>query len=235
MEIVEILDELSILGTERNKKLSMGQGAKEPLFGVATGAMKPIAKKIRMNQNIAEELYATGNYDVMYLAGMVADPKVMTEDDFERWINEAYFYMISDYIVAVTLAESDLAEEISDKWIASGEDLKMSAGYSCYCWMLGNRPDSQFDKEKLYKMLNNVRNIIYSQPENTKYAMNNFVCTVGISYKPLHNEALEVAKEIGVVSVVRNKTKCSVPIALDYIQKEAVKGRIGFKRKNVRC
>ncbi len=36
--------------------------------------------------------------------------------------------MISDYVVAVILSESDIAQEVSDKWIASGEDLKNVGG-----------------------------------------------------------------------------------------------------------
>lgn len=71
--------------------------------------MKPIAKRIKTNQILADELYSTGNYDAMYLAGMIADPKAMTEVDFNRWMEGAYFYMISDFIVAVTLAETDFS------------------------------------------------------------------------------------------------------------------------------
>lgn len=107
----------------RTKKVYMQQGAREPLFGVATGAMKPIVRKIKIDQTLAEELYATGNYDAMYLAGMIADPKAMTEEDFDRWMESAYFYMISDYIVAVTLSETDIAQAVSDRWIASGREL----------------------------------------------------------------------------------------------------------------
>jgi len=40
---------------------------------------------------LAEQPYATGNYDAMYLAGMIAEPKKMTEEDFNRWIEGAYF------------------------------------------------------------------------------------------------------------------------------------------------
>jgi hypothetical protein len=35
----------------------MQQGAHEPLFGVATGAMKPIAKKIKTNQAFLYEFF----------------------------------------------------------------------------------------------------------------------------------------------------------------------------------
>ncbi|MEL7564791.1 MAG: DNA alkylation repair protein [Dehalobacterium sp.] len=235
MDVQTVLQELESLGAERTKKVYMQQGAREPLFGVTTGAMKPIAKKIKTNQALADELYATGNYDAMYLAGMIADPKAMTEADFDRWMEGAYFYMISDFIVAVTLAETDFAQAVSNRWIAAGKELYMSAGYSCYCWLLGNRKDEEFDRVKLNTMLETVEKTIHSSPDRAKYAMNNFVLTVGVSYIPLHEKAVSVANTIGTVEVFRGKTKCSVPVAAAEIQKAVDKGRLGFKRKNVRC
>lgn len=81
----------------------------------------------------------------MYFAGVIPDPKVMSEADFERWIEAA---MLSDFVVAVTLAVTDIAQELADKWIASGVELKMSEGWNCYCWLLGNRKDSEFSEGK---------------------------------------------------------------------------------------
>lgn len=235
MNANEVLQELAALGTERTKKVYTQNGAREPLFGVATGAMKPLVKRIKKNQALAEELYATGNYDAMYLAGMVADAKTMTAADFDRWMEGAYFYMISDFIVAVTLADTGIAQAVSDRWIASGQELYVSAGYSCYCWLLGNRKDAEFDKGKLEAMLDTVRDTIHTSPYRAQYAMNNFVQTVGISYLPLHEKALAVAKAIGSVEVRRGSTRLSVPIAAEEIEKAAAKGRLGFKRKYLRC
>jgi len=235
MNLEEVMQELEALGKERTKKIYMSNGAHEPLFGVATGAMKPIARKIKKNQALAEQLYATGNYDAMYFAGVIADPQAMTEADFDRWIADAYFYMISDYIVAVTLSETDIAQEVADKWIASGEELKMSAGWSCYCWLLGNRPDSEFSESKLSGMLANVQEMIHQSPERTQYAMNNFVYTVAVSYVPLHEKAVETAKAIGPVEVQKDKPKSKFLNASENIQKAVDKNQLGFKRKYVRC
>ena len=229
------MEELEALGKERMKKMYMTNGAQEPLFGAATGAMKPIKRKIKINQPLAEELYATGNYDAMYFAGVIADPKAMTEADFNRWIDKAYFYMLSDYVVAVTLSESDIAQDVSDKWIESGEELKMSAGWSCYCWLLGNRKDSEFSEDKISNMLDKVKASIHEAPERTKSAMNNFVYTVGVSYKPLHEKAVETAKQIGVVEMKRDNKKSSFLNASENIQKQVDLGKLGFKRKYVRC
>ncbi|MED3892647.1 DNA alkylation repair protein [Peribacillus frigoritolerans] len=235
MNVEMVMQELEALGKERTKKMYISNGAHEPLFGVATGAMKPLVRKIKINQDLAEELYSTGNYDAMYFAGIIADPKAMTESDYDRWMDAAYFYMLSDYVVAVTLSESDIAQEVSDKWIASGEELRMSAGWSCYCWLLGNRKDVEFSESKISDMLDLVKNTIHESPERTKSAMNNFLSTVGISYLPLHEKAVETAKAIGNVEVKRDKKKNSFLNAYESIQKEVGRGRLGFKRKHVRC
>lgn len=234
MNVDMVMQELEALGKERTKKMYQSNGAREPLFGVATGAMKPIFRKIKHNQPLAEQLYATGNYDAMYFAGVIADPKAMSEADFERWMDGAYFYMLSDYVVAVTLAETDIAQEVSDKWIASGIELKMSAGWSCYCWLLGNRPDREFSEEKIAGMLELVKNTIHDAPERTKYAMNNFIYTVAVSYLPLHDKAVDIAKEVGPVEVGHGAKSKFLNASVN-IQKAADKGQLGFKRKYVRC
>ncbi|RND01319.1 DNA alkylation repair protein [Lysinibacillus halotolerans] len=235
MDFETVMMELESLGKERTKKMYISNGAREPLFGVATGAMKPIAKKIKINQPLAEQLYATGNYDAMYFAGIIADPNGMTELDYDRWMDDAYFYKLSDYVVAVTLSESAIAQDVADKWIASGDELRMSAGWSCYCWLLGSLKDNEFSESKISRMLDLVKNTIHHSPERTKSAMNNFLYTVGTSYLPLHEKALLIAEEVGIVEVKRDSKKSSYLNAYENIQKQKEKDRLGFKRKYVRC
>lgn len=235
MDLKTVMQELEALGKERTKKIYMGNGAQEPVFGVATGAMKPLSRLIKKDQALAEELYTTGNYDAMYFAGVICDPKSMTETDFERWIDAAYFYMISDYIVAVSLAETDFAQAVADKWIASGEKFRMSAGWSCYCWLLGNRKDEEFSETKLASMLEQVKNTIHQAPDIVKSSMNNFIATVAISYVPLHELAVETAKAVGPVEIKKGKKKSTTSIVSERIQKELDRGMLGFKRKYVRC
>jgi 3-methyladenine DNA glycosylase AlkD len=233
--VPDVLQELEALGTEQTKKTYLNHGAREPLFGVTSSALKQLFKKIKINYELSMKLYDTDNYDAMYLAGMIADPMKMTEADFEHWIKKAYLYMIGDFIVAVTLAESTFAQDISDKWIASGDEIIMSAGWNCYCWLLGSRSDDEFEVDKLKSMLEITKENIHNMPNRTRYAMNNFVMCLGISYLPLHKEAMRVANEIGKVYVDVGKTSCKTPLASEYIQKAVDKGRLGFKRKNVRC
>ena len=235
MNLEEVMEALRALGKEQTKRVYLNHGAREPLFGVTTGAMKPLAKQLGRDHALSMALYATGNYDAAYLAGMIADPKAMTREDFELWMETAYFYMLSDYVVAVTLAEADIAQEVADKWIASEEELRRSAGWSCYCWLLGNRQDSEFSESKIAKMLDTVQNTIHEAPLRAKYAMNQFLYTAAVSYLPLHEKAVETAKAVGQVEVKQNKGKSSFLSASENIQKAIDKNQLGFKRKHVRC
>jgi 3-methyladenine DNA glycosylase AlkD len=222
MTLQEIMEALAAMGTERTKKIYMSQGAVEPLFGVATGAMKPLAKMHKNDQAMAEALFETGNYDAMYLAGMIADVKQMQPADYERWMKKAYFSNISTFIISVTLAESDYAQEVADRFISDGDDIVMAGGWSCYEWLLGSRKDDYFDKEKLRTMLGVVESTYESMPRLTKRAMMGFLVAVGVSYMPLHEAALLTAQKVDAS-------------AYESIQKETSKGRLGFKRKHVRC
>ncbi len=235
MTFEEIMHELESLATEQTKKIYQSHGVHEPHWGVPTTTMRSLAKKIKRNQPLAEQLYATGNYDAMYFAGMIADPKAMTEADFDRWMDAAYFFMLSDYVVAVSLAETDFAQAVADCWIKSNEELRMSAGWACYEWLLGSRPDSEFDPKKIKEMLSIAANTIHDQPNRTRYSMNGFVIAVGVSYLPLHGEAVKAAEKIGKVKVTTEKGPVSVPLATEAIQKAKDKNRLGFKRKSVRC
>jgi hypothetical protein len=235
LDLDAVMRELEALGTEHTKKSYLSRGVREPLFGVATGAMKPLKKQVGIDQELAEKLWQTGNYDAMYFAGMIADVGVMTETDFDRWMDGAYSSMLSDFVVAVTLAESDLAQSVAIRWIRSGDERRAAAGWACYEWLLGWRPDSYFEPETIRELLDLAAANIHDASPAVKRAMRNFIVAVGVSYQPLHDYALRAAEEIGVVEVVTNGEVKQLGSAAAQIRSAAEKGRIGFKRRAVRC
>lgn len=231
----EVMQTLEALATPQTRKVYLSHGVHDPYWGVPTTAMRPLSKLIKRNQPLAEQLYATGNYDAMYFAGMIADPKVMTEADFDRWMRTAYFYMLADYVVSVSLSETPFAQSVSDRWMQSGDDLRMSAAWSCYQWLLGNRADEEFDTEKIRTLLHTVEQTIHKSPNRTRHSMNGFVIAVGSSFIPLHEEALSLAERLGRIKATTGKGACAIPLAAEAIRKVKAAGRVGFKRRTVRC
>jgi 3-methyladenine DNA glycosylase AlkD len=100
MTTAEVLKELEMYGNEQTKNTLMTHGAKEPFFGVKVSDLKKIIKKTKKkNHELSLELFATGNSDAMYLAGLIADEKQVTKVQLKDWADKAYWYYLSEYSV----------------------------------------------------------------------------------------------------------------------------------------
>jgi 3-methyladenine DNA glycosylase AlkD len=205
------------------------------MFGVKVADLKLIARQIKGNQSLALELFATGNSDAMYLAGMVADGSQMTRQQLESWAKGASWHMISDYPVAWVATESPHARQLAMKWIKSKRETIATSGWCTYSGIVAVTPDEQLDLDEIRGLLDQVVERIDATPDRVRYTMNGFVISVGTYVKPLLSKAKAIARKLGPVSVNMGDTACKVPLASDYIAKVESMGRVGKKRKTIRC
>jgi 3-methyladenine DNA glycosylase AlkD len=85
----QVMAALKSKGSEQTRKIFRRHGADGDIFGVKVADLKLIAKTIKGDQDLALELYKSGNYDAMYLAGIVADGKRMTRKQLQSWATGA--------------------------------------------------------------------------------------------------------------------------------------------------
>ena len=231
----EILKELKGYGHAPTKKTYMTLGAKEPLFGVKAGDLKKIQKRLKKDHALAMDLYATGNSDAMYLAGLIADENKMSKADLVQWVNGAYWSYLSEFIVPWIAAESPYGCALGLQWIKSKKETVAAAGWAALAWTSAVKPDEDLDLAMYKKMLGHIEKNIHQSPNRVRYVMNAFVIAVGSNIKSLTKAATATAKKIGKVEVDMGGTACKVPLATEYIQKVADRGTLGKKRKTARC
>jgi 3-methyladenine DNA glycosylase AlkD len=205
------------------------------MFGVKVADLKVIAKKIKGNQTLACELYETGNSDAMYLAGIVADGSQMSKRQLESWVKGATWGMQSEYTVPWVATESPYARDLAMKWISSKKESIASSGWNTYAGNVAMKPDEELDLAEITQLLDRVINEIDAAPNRVRYTMNGFVIAVGAYVKPLLKQAKAAAKKIGAVKVDVGDTACKVPLASAYIEKIETAGRVGKKRKTIKC
>src|SRR5438874_7937663 len=99
MNATAIVEELKPLGKESYKRVLLNHGVKEPFFGVKIEDLKKIQQRIKKDYRLALDLYDTGIYDAMYLAGLIADDRQMTKKDLRQWLGKANCAMLSEYTV----------------------------------------------------------------------------------------------------------------------------------------
>ena len=217
------------------KKVLMRHGAREPFYGVRIGDLKKVVKKVKKNHKLALRLYATGNSDAMYLAGLIADENRMSKQDLQKWVEDAYWYMLSEVAVADVAAQTPYWNELAREWMQSDREMIACAGWGTYSAAISIRPNEELDLDEIKGLLDVVERSIHSAANRVRYDMNHFVICVGSYIPELSDEARRAAEAIGKVSVDMGGTACKVPFAPQYIAKVIERGNLGKKRSRARC
>ena len=232
----EVLKELERLGKESYKRtLMVNHGVREPVFGVAISELKKIQKRVGKDYELARELYASGNYDAMYLAGLIADDERMTKKDLQAWADGAYAGALPGTTVASVAAGSPHGLEMALKWIESKKELVACAGWATLSFLVGTKEDSELGISEIKKLIQRVQKTIHAAPDLVRYHMNAFLISAGSYVAPLTDYAIEVGEKIGEVTADLGNNSCAIPFAPNYIRKVQARGTIGKKRKSVKC
>ena len=235
--VASIMAELKKKGKEQTRKIYARHGmATDNMFGVSVADLKLIARKIKGQQALAMELYATGNVDAMYLAGMVADGSLMTKAELNAWAEgAANLQMISEYTVPWVTVDNPHARELARQWMKSKKERVACSGWCTDAGLVATQADEALDLAEIQGLLHTVVKGISSAPNRLRYTMNGFIIAVGSYVKPLLPQAKAAARQVGAVSVDMGETACNVPLATAYIERIEAAGRVGRKRKTIRC
>lgn len=235
MKLKVVMSKLEELGSPAVKTLWLKHGAKEPFFGVKIGDLKPLAKQLKGEQALALELYATGNGDAQYLAGMVADGSQMTPAQLQSWADRAAWRMIGSTIVPWVTSEHAEGFALARKWTDSPKENVAIAGWHSLGALVTVQPDAELPLKELGELLDRIGKTLPKSPDRVRQAMNYFIIACGTYSAPLAVKAIATARKLGKVEVDVGDTDCKIPDAESYIMKSRRGAPIAPKRKTVRC
>lgn len=219
----EVMNELKALGTAQNRKVYKRHGAGEDLFGVSFANLNKLQKKIKIDHELAEKLWASGNTDAQSLATMIIDPKLADEDFLERMVKEISYYTLVDIFVRNIASKSPYARKKMESWVKSKDEWVGRAG-----WMLLSilaMQDKDLTDQQLEMYLKTIEKNIHKAKNRTREAMNSALISIGIRNDRLEKSAIAAAKRIGPVEVDHGETACKTPDAVAYIQKARARSK----------
>ena len=235
MKLKEVMAALAVKGSESTKRILLKHGAKEPFFGVKIADLKDIARKLKGEQALALELFATGNGDAQYLAGIVVDGTKMTRAQVQSWADQAAWRMISSSIVPVAASEHPDGFALARAWIDSPREHVAIAGWHSLGALATVLPDENLPVKELGALLDRVAKTLPAAPDRVRQAMNYFVIACGTYVAPLGGKAIATARKVGRVRVDVGDTDCKIPDAESYIMKSRRGAPVAPKRRSVRC
>jgi 3-methyladenine DNA glycosylase AlkD len=216
MDLQTTLATLQAAGKEQTRKTYRRHGVTGDQYGVLTGDMQKIQKKIKINHALARELWVTGNYDARILATKIADPKQADDALVDAWGADLDNYAITDAFYTF-VAATPLAQAKMRQWMPSENEWLGDSGWSILAILaLG---DPKLTDEELIGYLEVIKREIHTRKNRVRYAMNNAVIAIGGRNDTLKLHAITAAGVIGRVEVDHGDTHCKTPEAVAYIEK----------------
>ncbi len=227
MTVQEVLQELESLGTAQNRKIYRRHGACENLYGVSFANLRKMAKQLKIDHALAQQLWTTRNHEAQLLASMIADPVTVEESLVDRWISE-----LADRIVTSEftdfVSKTRFFQAKTEEWLDSEDEWIGRAGWQLLALLAMSDielADSYFENH-----LEVIERDIHTQKNMVRDAMNSALIAIGIRNPALERQALSAAKTIGKVEVDHGETSCKTPDAADYIRRTVERKKQRKKR-----
>lgn len=216
MSFKETMSSLEKAGSAQTRKTYARHGATEPMFGVSFATLKTLYKRIKVDQELAEALWDTGNFDARNLAVKIADPAGISSKMLDRWAATPTARMCGGY-VAHLAAESPFAREKADKWLAAKDDVTRFAGWSLVTAMA--MIDESIEDSWFADRLAQIEKSVHTAPNMQRYQMNAAIIAIGCRNPALRKLATAAAKRLGTIEVDHGDTDCKTPVAIESIEK----------------
>ena len=227
MTKTEVMKELKANGTAQNRKVYRRHGMRGKLFGVSYAVLGKLKKRIKADQSLAEQLWATDNQDARALATMIADTSKITARTLDAWAkdvdNRGLAAALSNVAAAAPSAKARM-----ENWTVSGDEMIAWAGWHTLASMA--REDNGLPDAYFSKYLQTIESKIHTSKNWVKYAMNNALINIGVRNPALEKKAIAAARRIGGVEVDHGETGCKTPDAAAYIKKTAAHHRKKAKK-----
>ncbi len=216
MDASEVLKQLEKCGTEQNRKTYRRHGADENVHGVSYADFKKFKKTLKTSQTLAEALWHSGNHDARILATMIADPKTISVDTLDGWIQDVTNYVLADAVAGLA-ADSPAAMAIMERWTASDVEWICGAGWSILAFMATR--GVELDSKLLKARLKTIEGTIHGAKNRVRHCMNGTLMAIAIANEGVRKQAMDAASRIGKVVVDHGDTGCKTPDAIPYIEK----------------
>jgi len=221
MTYKELMQELKSLGSEQTRKTYKRHGIQGEIYGVSYAAMGVLKKKIKIDHQLAGQLWKSGNHDARILATMIADP-AKGSALVEEWIKDLDSFAICDAVASFAAQTSIDAKRI-EKWMKSSDEWTASMGWVMLARLA--RVDARFSDQSLEEYLEVIERNIHTAKNWVRYSMNSALISIGIRNDKLQKKALAAAARIGKLEIDYGDTECKTPDAAPYILKAAARAK----------
>lgn len=210
-QVDELMAELAALEDPKIRAVNEKHGDDH---GVNLTKLRAVAKRLKTQQDLARELWATGDTAARLLALLICRPKAFERDELDAMLRDARTPKVHDWLVNYVVKKHPQAEELRLAWIADPDPVTASAGWALTSERVAKRPEGL----DLPALLDVIEAEMKDAPDRLQWAMNQCLAQIGISHADLRERAIAIGERLEVLKDYPTPPNCTSPYAPIWIE-----------------
>lgn len=177
--------------------------------GINLSRMRALAKRVKIDQPLAYELWATGETPARLLALLICKPREFTADQLDAMLRETAAPKVNDWFVNYVAKKTPLAEELRRRWFEDADPTVAAAAWSLTTDRVVKKPEG-LDLEHLLDL---IERDLKDAPARLQWSMNETLAQIGIHHPEHRARALEIGERLQVLADYPTPPGCTSPFA----------------------
>ncbi|GAA1851999.1 DNA alkylation repair protein [Asanoa iriomotensis] len=204
--VVEVMAELAALEDPKIREVNERHGDDH---GVNLGKLRAVAKRLKTQQDLARDLWRTGDTAARLLAILICRPKAFSGDELDTMLREARVPKVHEWLVSYVVKKSPHVEELRMAWFADPDPVVASAGWALTTDRVARKPDGL----DLTGLLDAIETEMKAAPDRLQWAMNHCLAQIGIEHAAHRPRALDIGERLEVLKDYPTSPGCTSPFA----------------------
>lgn len=217
--VAEVMAELAALDDPKARAVNERHGDDH---GVNLGKLRALAKRLKTQQELAGELWATDDTAARLLALLICRPKAFGRDELDAMLREARAPKVRDWLVNYVVKKSPHAEELRLAWSADPDPVVAAAGWALTTERVAKKPEGL----DLDGLLDVIEGEMKDAADRLQWAMNHCLAQIGIEHPEHRARAIAIGERLEVLKDYPTPPGCTSPYAPVWIT-ELVRRRQG--------
>ena len=202
----EVMAELADLEDPRIRDVNARHGDDH---GVNLGKLRAVAKRLKTQQELARELWGSGDTAARLLALLICRPKAFDRDELDGMLRQADTPKVQDWLVNYVVKKNPHAEELRVAWFADPDPLVASAGWALTTDRVAKKPEGL----DLPGLLDIIEAQMKDAPDRLQWAMNHCLAQIGIEHPAHRARAIGIGERLEVLKDYPTPPNCTSPFA----------------------
>ncbi|MEV4516300.1 DNA alkylation repair protein [Dactylosporangium sp. NPDC049525] len=204
--VAEVMAELAALEDPKARAVNERHGDDH---GVNLGQLRALAKRLKTQQELAGELWATGDTAARLLALLICRPKAFERAELDVMLREARIPKVHDWLVNYVVKKHPHAEALRVAWFADADPVVASAGWALTTERVAKRPEGL----DLVALLDVIEARMRDAPQRLQWAMNHCLAQIGIEHAEHRARAIGIGERLEVLKDYPTPPNCTSPFA----------------------